>query len=71
MELPQCPKAQCFHWILPGGYADMSGGIYKDIKDSFAHGDWKAFPEGGCSCTSGKCLRLFPDGTGDFFEPLS
>jgi hypothetical protein len=68
-DLLLCPKEKCFHWICPGGAADMSGGIYKNIQDSFKKGKWASFPEGGCSCTVGKCVRLNPDGNNDYYEP--
>jgi hypothetical protein len=63
----ECPKEKCFHWICPGGAADMSGGIYKDLQESFAKGKWQSFPDGGCSCTH-KCTRLHADGEADYYE---
>lgn len=68
----ECPKDECFHWIPPGGAADMSGKTYKepDMKKILKKIKWTFFPEGGCSCTSGKCTRIHPDGEADFFEPL-
>lgn len=65
---PECPKEKCFFWIPPGGLADMSGGTYQSLAESFQNGKWVPFPNGGCSCTLGKCTRLHADGDADFFE---
>jgi len=67
--MKDCPEEKCFHWICPGGAADMSGKIYQSLQESFDHGDWVEFPYGGCSCGFGKCNRLHDDGTEDYFEP--
>ena len=61
-----CPKDECFHWIPPGGAADVSGKIHQTLEESFEKGKWKNFPEGGCSCTK-KCIRLYQSGE-DYFE---
>ncbi len=68
MNKEECPKDKCFHWIPPGGAADMSGGTYQNLQESFDKGKWVKFPIGGCSCTFGKCIRIHPDGEADFFE---
>ena len=66
----ECPKEKCFHWIPPGGMADMSGKTYKekDMREILKKIKWTVFPVGGCSCSSA-CTRIHPDGEGDFFEP--
>lgn len=66
--MKECPKDGCFNWIPPGGAADMSGKIHQTLQESFSNGDWKSFPDGGCSCP-GKCVRLHEDGDDDYFEP--
>jgi hypothetical protein len=66
--LLECPKEKCFHWICPGGAADMSGQVYKDLQESFQKGKWVKFPDGGCSCSE-KCVRLHPDSSEDWYEP--
>jgi hypothetical protein len=68
VEHKECPKDGCFHWITPGGAADMSGKLHQSVQDSFKDGEWVKFPDGGCSCTWGKCTRLHEDGENDFFE---
>lgn len=65
----ECPKDKCFHWICPGGAAEMSGKTFKTLQEAFDKGEWKKFPEGGCSCNFGKCIRLDPQGDGDHYEP--
>jgi hypothetical protein len=67
--MKECPQEKCFHWIIPGGAADMSGKTYQTLLDSFKNGDWQEFPYGECSCTWGKCNRLHDDGIDDYFEP--
>jgi hypothetical protein len=64
----ECPKEKCFFWICPGGAADMSGGIYQSLDESFKKGKWVGFPEGGCSCRH-KCVRIHPDSKDDYYEP--
>ncbi len=66
----ECPKDwRCFHWIPPGGFAEMSGETHKSLDKAFKSEKWIAFPDGGCSCSFGKCTRLCADGEADFFEP--
>ena len=44
----ECPKDECFHWIPPGGMADMSGKTYKEknMIDILNKIKWTHFPEG-------------------------
>lgn len=65
----KCPKDECWHWIIPGGSADISGNKYTNIQNALKKIKWTHFPHGGCSCTFGKCTRLHKDGSNDFFEP--
>lgn len=67
----ECPEEECFHWIPPGGSADMSRKTHKSLKEAFKKGEWVHFPYGGCSCTWGKCNRLHDDATEDFYEPCA
>ncbi len=64
-----CPKEGCFHWVCPGGAADVSGKTHASVDDAFKNGEWRSFPDGGCACSFGKCTRLDPDGEADFYEP--
>lgn len=70
----ECPKEECWHWIPPGGMADMSGKTYQgEMKEILKKIKFTKFPLGGCACTwgkTGKCTRIHPDGEADFFEPL-
>ena len=70
LECPQCDGPDgCFHWIPPGGMADMSGRTYKgEMKNILPKIEWTHFPYGGCSCRH-KCKRIHEDGTEDYFEP--
>lgn len=68
--MDECPKEGCFHWICPGGAADMSRKTHKDLETAFKEGNWVSFPDGGCSCTWGRCTRIDPKGEDDFFEPV-
>jgi hypothetical protein len=58
-------------WITPGGKADMSGREYSSPEEALARFDeWVEFPEGGCSCTFGRCTRQDPvGGDRDWYEP--
>jgi hypothetical protein len=68
LKVLKCPKEKCWHWICPGGAAEMSGGTFKTLKESFKKGKWVSFPDGGCSSPE-KCIRLNPEAKEDFFEP--
>jgi hypothetical protein len=65
-----CPERYCFFWIPHGGSADMSGQIQSSVDAAFREGGFASFPEGGCSCTFGICMRL-PGAKGerDWYEP--
>jgi hypothetical protein len=65
-----CPGRYCFHWVTPGGFANMSGRAYASPRDALAdRGAWVAFPEGGCSFSRGTCTRLDPaSGDRDGYE---
>lgn len=65
----ECPKDKCFHWVCPGGFADMSGKVHSSVESSFTNGEWGKFPDGGCTCQQ-KCIRIFEDAEFDFFEPI-
>lgn len=67
----QCPKKFCFHWIPPGGMADMTGKEYSSLREALAtRSNWTPFPDGGCSCMFGPCTRLDPvNGSRDHYEP--
>jgi hypothetical protein len=66
-----CPKEYCFHWVPPGGLADLSGRKYASREEALAtFREWTPFPNGGCACTFGVCKRLETDnGDQDFYEP--
>lgn len=66
-----CPEKFCFHWVPPGGMADMTRRAYSTVREALAaHSDWTSFPTGGCACTWGPCTRLEPTtGVRDFYEP--
>lgn len=65
-----CPKEKCFHYVKPGGHAEVSGKRFKDVKEAVKKGVWKKFPDGGCACSFGKCNRIDPEGEHDLYEPL-
>ncbi|HZY87206.1 MAG TPA: hypothetical protein VFE78_20385 [Gemmataceae bacterium] len=58
-------------WVPPGGVADMSGRANASLKEALTRQDgWVEFPQGGCSCTFGRCTRLAPaEGDHDWYEP--
>lgn len=65
-----CPEKYCFHWVTPGGYADMTGRRYASREEALRNAKWTPFPDGGCSCTFGLCKRLDSvNGSQDFYEP--
>ena len=65
-----CPEKYCFHWVTPGGYADMTGRRYASREEALRNAEWTPFPDGGCSCTLGLCKRFDPvNGSQDFYEP--
>jgi len=70
MNLLECPKDDCFHWVCPGGSADISNKTHKSIQESLKNGQWVRFPEGGCACTFGKCSRIHENEVVDYFEAL-
>lgn len=56
-----CPQRYCFHWVPPGGAADMSGRAYDTFAEAITpREDWVKFPDGGCGCCFGKCSRIEP-----------
>lgn len=63
-----CPKTDCWHWVPPGGVADVTGQVYPDIDQAVSEGRFTIFPDGGCSCP-GKCSRVYKEGQFDWFEP--
>jgi hypothetical protein len=69
--LDRCPERYCFHWVTPGGCANISRRAYDSLADSFAdHDAWVDFPEGGCACDLGPCIRLSrAAGAKDWYEP--
>lgn len=46
----------------------MSDRVFQTVEEAFKGGEWKLFPDGGCSCGA-KCSRIHADGEGDFYEP--
>jgi hypothetical protein len=66
-----CPGKYCFHWVEPGGAADMTGRLHGSFEEALARRDeWTAFPQGGCACKFGVCTRLDPvTGDYDWYEP--
>src|SRR5688500_10625575 len=66
-----CPEKFCFHWVPPGGMADMTGATYPSREQALAaNSRWTSFPTGGCACTWGPCARLDrKKGIRDFYEP--
>ena len=65
-----CPRKYCFHWVAPGGAADISGRSYRTLQEAVTRrDDWVEFPQGGCACTFGVCTRLDPvAGDRDWYE---
>ena len=66
-----CPGLYCYHWIMPGGSADMSRRIHGSVEEALSGSSgWQVFPDGGCSCSFGLCSRLDPvHSTKDWYEP--
>lgn len=65
-----CPEQYSFHWVPPGGLADMSGRLHNSIEEALARRDsWVEVPDGGCVCRFGVCTRLDPvAGDHDWYE---
>lgn len=66
-----CPERYCFHWSPPGGAADLSGQTSASFQEAITRrDDWVEFPQGGCSCGFGLCIRHDPvAGDHDWYEP--
>lgn len=68
-----CPEQFCFHWVPPGGAADLSGREYDSAEAAIdASNRWTTFPEGGCAFRPdlGKCMRNdIQRGLKDVYEP--
>lgn len=66
-----CPEKYCEFWVPPGGKADMSGRVYRSLREAMGpHDGWVDFPEGGCACTFGSCTRnKAAVGDRDWYEP--
>lgn len=65
-----CPERFCFHWVPPGGMADMTGEEHASFEEAIAvNSRWTSFPEGGCACIWGRCIRSDRKGSRDFYEP--
>src|SRR5262245_20482684 len=45
-----CPEKYCFHWVTPGGYADVTGRRYASREEALRNAECTPFPDGGCSC---------------------
>ncbi len=39
MKSNECPQDKCFHWVAPGGRADMSGKTYKNIQEALKNAE--------------------------------
>jgi hypothetical protein len=66
-----CPREYCFHWVVPGGKASPPERRYASsleaLRDSV---NWPVWPDGGCACSFGRCIRLDPaTGEADYYEP--
>ena len=65
-----CPERFCFHWVPPGGSADLTGRKYDSIEEALSvRDDWTMLPNGGCGCCFGVCTRADPAGDTDWYEP--